>query len=119
MTWPAKHDREVQLAQAGCRKCSGSQRGRLGESLQHDVPSGLAAEGNPTANNNLNAIDLLKAATETDAISLFIAGHGFNDARKPAFSRDQRRMGWLALGGVIPVMGRRRRCRQPWAGASC
>jgi hypothetical protein len=41
--------------------------------------NGAGASGNPTATNILDAIDLLKQATETDTVLLFISVHGFND----------------------------------------
>jgi WD40 repeat protein len=41
--------------------------------------NGAGREGEPTAANILDAIDLLKLAKETDTIVFFIAGHGFND----------------------------------------
>ena len=41
--------------------------------------NGAGGNDEPTAANILNAIDLLKEATETDTILLFIAGHGYNE----------------------------------------
>jgi len=41
--------------------------------------NGAGPGNDPTAANILDAIDLLKQATETDTVLLFIAGHGVND----------------------------------------
>jgi WD40 repeat protein len=49
------------------------------KTIKRVLINGAAAGDTPTAANILDAIDILKQATETDTVLLFIAGHGFND----------------------------------------
>ena len=56
----------------------------------------------PTANNILDAIDLLKQAKETDTVMLFIAGHGFNDGPSYRFlATDAERVGDGFRGATV------------------
>ena len=56
----------------------------------------------PTANNILDAIDLLKQAKETDTVMLFIAGHGFNDGPSYRFlATDAERVGEGFRGATV------------------
>ena len=77
---------------AGCDlKYSGADARRLAEALEtrlgpaHSrvvkrvLVNGGEAKDAPTANNILDAVELLRQAQETDTVILFIAGHGRND----------------------------------------
>ena len=56
----------------------------------------------PTADNILDAIDLLKQAKETDTVMLFIAGHGYNDGPSYRFlATDAERVGDGFRGATV------------------
>jgi uncharacterized caspase-like protein len=74
---------DLRYSGADARKWVEAAERRLGPAHSKVVKRMLINGANwtelPTANNILDAIDLLKQAKETDTVMLFIAGHGFND----------------------------------------
>ena len=67
--------------------------------------NGADADAQPTAANISDALDLLKSASETDTVVLFIAGHGVNEGAEYRF---------LPTDAAIGAAGLVTRTTVPW-----
>jgi WD40 repeat protein len=97
---------DLRYSGADARKWVEAAERRLGPAHSKVVKRMLINGANwtelPTANNILDAIDLLKQAKETDTVMLFIAGHGFNDGPSYRFlATDAERVGDGFRGATV------------------
>ncbi len=97
---------DLRYSGADARKWVEAAERRLGPAHSKVVKRMLINGANwtelPTANNILDAIDLLKQAKETDTVMLFIAGHGFNDGPSYRFlATDAERVGEGFRGATV------------------